>query len=514
MMTMNPAIPSRDASTPPASAVAVRSAAAWRPAIAFTLAALAAVVWSLASMTIVRGTAEAGAGNLRALWPYWIASAATWLGLTALWRMLLRGRGKDQRGFGRAAALIFLVAIAARVAVLIAHEPGLSDDVYRYIFDGRNLASGANPYLVLPGKALESPDERWPGEHDLARLVTYPDLATPYLPVSQCVFGALGKAIGPSWSDPASSARVFRVGFTAIEMAMLPIIFLALRRTGRSAWWAALYAWHPLPLSEIAGSGHQDIIGIILLVAALALHSRSPAAAAKWSGLLALSALGKPFTIPAGAMMLRTRPALDWLKSALAGAAAILVMIMPFWIIAGSDGDRRFAAFLNWKRTIDELAEKFAHFGGVYQAMLAIVRWLMPAEGQPAGFNLRQEWLARQLCLGIFVIAAATMFFSRRRDAWQATCGTLFALVMLTTTAHPWYLLWAFALVPMANRWPIWILSLTLPWGYAVLGDVAHWTVPAWIAVAAYAPVIAAIAASVVLHFLRRGDSGPTLRET
>ena len=82
------------------------------------------------------------------------------------------------------------------------------------------------------------------------------------------------------------------------------------------------------------------------------------------------------------------------------------------------------------------------------------------------------------------------------------------ALVLLTTTAHPWYLLWGFALVPMANNWVIWTLSLTLPWGYAVLGDMVHWTVPTWVLTAAYAPVFAALLAQTVIQLRQRGTRG------
>jgi len=53
--------------------------------------------------------------------------------------------------------------------------------------------------------------------------------------VSEAVFGAIGVTIGPRWSDPASSARAFRVGLVVIELAMIVIMLSALRRAGRSA---------------------------------------------------------------------------------------------------------------------------------------------------------------------------------------------------------------------------------------------------------------------------------------
>ncbi len=71
-------------------------------------------------------------------------------------------------------------------------------------------------------------------------------------------------------------------------------------------------------------------------------------------------------------------------------------------------------------------------------------------------------------------------------------------MVLLSPSAHPWYVLWALVLLPRAPIWSVWIASLTLPWGYAVLGDVIDWSVPPAVMVAAYAPVYAALAVEVV----------------
>ena len=277
------------------------------------------------------------------------------------------------------------------------------------------------------------------------------------------------------------------------------LLLSALRRTGRSAWWLALYAWHPLPISEIAGSGHQDIIGIVFLVASLLSFAIKPARTWLWSVLLALSAMGKPFTLPAGAMMLRGRPWREWMKSLAVGASVGVIALSPFWYFWGDRG----TSYRNWHDTADVLTEKFAHFGGVYEPLLGAVRTIIPADGQPVGYNLKQEWLARKICFGLLALITVGIFFSRM-SAWQATRAFLFALVMLTTTAHPWYLLWAFALFPLAHSPALWIASLTLPWGYVVFADGVNWNVSAWVYSAAYIPVFAALLVDVVLSWRRR----------
>ena len=59
-------------------------------------------------------------------------------------------------------------------------------------------------------------------------------------------------------------------------------------------------------------------------------------------------------------------------------------------------------------------------------------------------------------------------------------------------------------MAPMANSPALWVASLTLPWGYAQLGDVVEWQTPGWVLLAAYAPVYSALACDVVLRRRRR----------
>ena len=464
--------------------------ARWWLAVTWTLAALMALLWTLVSLRL-DPSPLASADNLSQLWRVWIASAAVWLGLTALWVMLRRDSRDGGRTFWRVGLGILLVALGARGALLCVHDASLSFDVYRYVFDGRNLAAGYNPYLVRPADRLHAAEERWPGERRLVPLLGFPELATPYLPVSEAVFGAFGSAIGARGSDPASSARVFRTGFVAIEAAMMLVLLAALRRAGRSAWWVALYAWHPLPIAEVADSGHQDVIGAALLVASLAVFSAAPARTWRWTVPLALSAVVKPITLPAAPMMLRGRPLREWLACAAIGAGVVAASVAPFWLVWGDHG----LAYRNWRATADALAGRFTHFGGVYELVLAAVRHVPPAHR----FDLPPEWLARNVCLALSAAAAVAVFLSRL-DPWRATRAVLFALVLLATAAHPWYLLWALALFPMADSRALWILSLTLPWGYAAWADHVHRTVPRWLLAAAYAPVVLALLWDIAWH--------------
>jgi hypothetical protein len=510
------------------------------------LVMIAAVTVSLATMQIDRTPAErAGRENLANLWPFWIAAALCWLLLTVVWREASRrpnattsirseaagdappGAEPSQRGFRQfvgTALLIMFVATGARIAVLALHEPGLSDDVYRYVFDGRNHAAGINPYLVVPQERVDADVEAWSGERAIVERINHPELTTIYLPTSQWTFSVLGRILPEAWQDPSSSARFFRAAMVCIEMVMMILLALALYHAGRSAWWLALYAWHPLPLSEIAGSGHQDVIGMTLLVAALLAATRWPMRTWLWTLLLAPAVLVKPIVLPVAAFLLRgTNGEVGrarsrkrrWGVSFLLGVIVCAVIAVPLFFVPGGQ------PLEEWRSTAERFALKWAHFGSVYEPLLMLIEWCMPT-----WTNDPQEQLARGICL-LLVVAMAVWLFLSRLNVWQASMALMLVMVLFSPTAHPWYALWALALLPMAygtaeigpqpsalsrqrkadtrqpsfcGAWGVWVLSFTILFGYAQLGDVVNWSTPGWVLAAAYIPVYAALMLEAFRH--------------
>ncbi|MCP3902997.1 MAG: DUF2029 domain-containing protein [Planctomycetes bacterium] len=467
----------------------IRGPAARGACVAWAIASLGACVWSLATMTIDRRP-WAGPENLDVLLPFWIASASGWAALSVLMLTLPTAAAPAARRSVAIAVFVVGVGLLARGIVLATHEPALSDDVYRYVFDGRNAAAGVNPYLITPEEARSRKhDEHWPGQRSLAGRVNNPELHTIYLPASQWVFMAIGAAIPDAWTLPGTGALVFRVVLVGFEMLALILLLGALRSAGRSAWWAATYAWHPLPLSEIAGSGHQDVIGIALLMLAVWMVLRWPRGRMGSIAALAAAAAVKPIAVPVAAVLLRGRPWRDWLVSLGLGAAVVAAVSAPLLLAGGG------APLEHLGDTASRFSLKWAHFGSVYEPLLWTIEQLSPAWG-----NDPQEQVARVACL-VLLGVVILLTLARVRDPWAACIAIFLAMVLLSPAAHPWYLLWALILVPLRPGAAAWVASLTLPWGYAALGDTAQWTVPPLLLVAAYLPVYAAI----LFDPLRRG---------
>ncbi len=162
------------------------------------------------------------------------------------------GRGRATRV---SLAFILILSVVLRVGPLFG--PVIwSSDIYRYVWDGWVQAEGVNPYCCIPAD---------PALADLRDASVYPlinrrDTArTIYPPFAQMLFAA------QAWLG--GSVLTMKILLVVIEAVGVGLMVRLLQRLGRPLQSVLIYAWHPLPIWEIAGSGHVDAV----LVAAIPL---------------------------------------------------------------------------------------------------------------------------------------------------------------------------------------------------------------------------------------------------
>src|SRR6267142_1995635 len=217
-------------------------------------------------------------------------------------------RAKDSR------ALLLLGLIFAalfRLSILFA-PPYLSDDIYRYIWDGRVQSTGINPYRYIPA------------DESLARLredKIYPNInrrdyaRTIYPPVAEAAFLLITR-----FSESVTWMKAFMVGCEAV--AVWALIQL-LASFGFARQRVLIYAWHPLVVWEFAGSGHLDALAITFI--ALALLARRKRCETLTGFLLACATCVKLFpAVLFPAVYIRR----SW-KMLLAFVATILITHLP-----------------------------------------------------------------------------------------------------------------------------------------------------------------------------------------
>lgn len=307
-------------------------------------------------------------------------------------------------GTRSATTIIIGFAIAMRALVVLA-PPYLSSDLYRYIWDGRVIAAGINPYEYIPD------DARLTALRDAAifpRINRGNYARTIYPPAAETIF-LLVTRLGES----PIAIKLAMVGFEAASVALM---LRLLARAGRPAPWIAMYAWHPLPLWEFAGSGHIDAAMIFFVT--LALWSRRP-------GLTGLALAGGTLVkfFP-GALLPALWRRWDWRLPAAFGAAVVLAYL-PF---VGA-GIHVFGFLPNY---VGE--EGFASGAGFYWWNVA--KSVLPLGGS----NLPYIAGAASLLAAL----AAHVAFRRRAPNADIPGAALLAgaFMALLTPHYPWYFSW------------------------------------------------------------------------
>ena len=386
--------------------------------------------------------------------PYAIA---TWL--------VLRGAA-DGVASGRALATILLVGVAMRCLLL----PGtpVSNDLFRYIWDGRVQGAGINPYLHVPSEGVLTP---------LRETAIYPyinraDYApTIYPPTAQIVFYLVTRI-----SEAPIAMKAAMLAFEGLAVWTM-LRLLALR--GLPPARILLYAWHPLPVWEFARSGHVDIVAIaFLLLAFLAAERRWPVLAGVAFGA---GALVKYFPLV-------TAPALyrrwDW-RFPVALLATLAALYLPY-IGAG----RKVFGFLGSYISEEGLDRGSGIF--LWQLLDAIV-------------TLPQQAFAVYVLSAAIVMAALALFvLMRPRTVRSDLAGAMLLAVAFTLLVSPhyaWYFAW---LVPFLCFYPVvGVIYLTCACGALYF---AQWPPTLWQAIPIYVPCILILVAEFAMRYRRKAE--------
>ncbi len=362
----------------------------------------------------------------------WLAAHAAYLG--AARRVLRRA---PTPGRGSAFAWILGVGLLVRL-VLLPAAPTLSEDAYRYLWDGRLVAAGVNPFPHAPA------DPALARFHDaLFGRLNHADVRTIYPPAAQLLFAAAA-AVAP---EPIA----WKLLLLAVEALLLVSLRSLLRRRGLPEERLLLYYWNPLVIVESFGSGHLDVAAASLLLAALALEERRRPG---WAGLaFGVSILTK--YVPALLAPAWARRGTGRLL--LVAAGVVLLLHAPF---AGA-GSSLWTGLATYSR-------HWEFNGSLYP--------LLRAAG--LGSDAARALLAAAL-------AACALLAGRRvRPASAAALACFTALTLLSPTVFPWYLVPIVALLPLHPD-PGWIVVTGLvPLSYITLSGYVTggaWRLPVWV---------------------------------
>jgi len=321
-----------------------------------------------------------------------------------------------RRGVKPGLGMILCVAVLLRLMVLV-FPPFLSNDMYRYVWDGWVQGAGINPYRYIPDDSHLA---------FLRDAVVFPNInradyaRTIYPPAAQACFffaAALTKFLHV---PPVLGMKVAMVGVEAVGIWAMLVL---LERAGMQRARILIYAWNPLPVWEFAGNGHVDAIAVCFV--ALALAAACAGKGGRAAAALAVATLAKFLPVVLLPAIWRRW---DW-RFAVVFAGLIVLLYVPYlsagWNVFGFLGG--YAA-----------QENLASGQGIFLLRLIDLALPLPVFVYLAGLAVVLAAIGAGMVFGRVGVSAKTV--SRR-------CLLLGGVLVLGISPHyPWY--FAFLLVP------------------------------------------------------------------
>ncbi|PTX21310.1 uncharacterized protein DUF2029 [Pontibacter mucosus] len=325
-----------------------------------------------------------------------------------------------------------VAAILFRLIFLFA-TPALTDDFFRFVWDGRLLAAGINPYLYLPTFLMQPEAPQVPGiTQELFAQLNSQNYYSVYPPVAQAVFW-LAAQLSPN--SILGSVVVMRLILLLAEAGSILLLWRLLRKMALPEKHVLLYALNPLVIIELVGNLHFEALMIFFLLLALyqLFYHRLV-----WSGFAFGLAIGAKL-LPLMFLPFVLRK-LGWRQFILYGTVVLITVVAQFAPLVNLQ------VLQNISQSLDLYFQKFEFNASIYY----LLRWL---GFRLVGYNaiaLIGPLLSLVTLIAILSMASVKKLGSVRRLAGYMGAA-LTVYLLLSTTVHPWYLTTLLALTVMSH---------------------------------------------------------------
>ncbi len=317
--------------------------------------------------------------------------------------------------------IIILFGMIFRLTLLPA-VPTTSQDVYRYIWEGKEISRGFNPYKYAP----DSPELAVINNHHLLDKVTFKNLTSIYPPFAQAAF-TLGYLIS------GENTLGLKLIYLLCELFTMIFIIKLLSLEKKNLNLVILYAWLPLPIMEFFVNAHIDPLGITFLVMFLYYFKKKKYTIS--SAALALSFLAKLYPVVLIPLLLKKIK----LKKTIYFSAVFGAVVIIFYIPFVRGGVRVFGMLSNY-------IANWEFNGSVYHLM----KWVLVYGNH-----------AHMVCNILLVISILIISFSYKNFI-TAAGAVLLSVIIFTATVYPWYLGWVASINPFLEFYSLLSLFFTI----------------------------------------------------
>ncbi len=315
-----------------------------------------------------------------------------------------------QANFCNPRSIILGFAILFRLT-LVFHPPVASDDLYRYIWDGKVAAHGVNPFRYAPSDSMlmELHTKELPAK------VNHPAMRTIYPPLAQILFFISNRLFG----DSLSGVKLLLVCADIVSLLLLVRLCKGMSDPDRSL---LLYSWSPLPIMYFGLDGHIDALAIPFLLLFLYQMGRHRYFAAAVSlGFAGLAKLYPLFLAPLLLWFSRGWKRLVW------PLVPVVLLVVGGWFY--------------WEPT-GGLVESFKVFSSEFEFNGSVFHLVYEF--------VKTNTMAHLVCSILFLMWLGTVFLLNR-SLVEKTFLSFLGFIILAPVVQPWYLTWLAILLTL--RW-------------------------------------------------------------
>lgn len=316
--------------------------------------------------------------------------------------------------------VIIGLGILYRLTVLFSF-PNLSDDVFRFIWDGRLINAGENPFLHLPSWYMESKTSFSGLTDELYSQLNSPEYFTIYPPILQSIF-AISSFFFPK--DIYAAAITMKAFIFFAECGSIVFLLKLLKRFEIHAKNIAIYALNPLVIVELCGNLHFEALMIFFLLLSVWWLAKNR---------IILAGLAMAFAVCSKLLPLMFLPflirRLGLKNSAIYFTTVAMATTLLFAPFLSAE------LFMNLYQSIDLYFQNFEFNASIYY----MVRYI---GFQVKGWNIIQTAgpiMSAMTAMTIFVIAARERVTSNKSLLQKMSIALLLYFAM-ATIVHPWYI--------------------------------------------------------------------------
>jgi len=363
--------------------------------------------------------------------------------------------------------LFLCLGCLVRVALLFVF-PNLSDDIYRFYWDGKLALDGINPYAYLPSDLINGdalPVRLNQKIYDELNSQAYYSIYPPVSQLSFCLAAVAGSL--------NTFSVILKLLFLIAELSCVWIIIKILKQMKLDLSNALVYFLNPLVIIEGVGNLHAEVLMMPFLAVFLYWLYKRQVWKSALAYVLAISTKLTPLILgPLILFYLYKRK--DIFKFLVIGFLAFMTMFIPLWLGLN---------FVNLSDSVDLYFRKFEFNASLYYVFRSVGFWF-------TGHNQINEIGPTLGIITISVVLALSRYVQANKFETFVACSILSYLtyLLLATTVHPWYLIPLILFSCFVRTWTVLVWSGLITLSYYTYST-TEWTESVLLLIIQYLPV-------------------------